>query len=181
MKQLKVCSTVKGDLMGAKIKVAELSRKDYQNFGQFVNLPTHQPTIQDEIVQYWAGLAGMEISGTIDVGWVTMKKRPLVLTQLERHFATVEIVIPMDDTLILPVAVGRRPFDFQSQPVSKDVRGFYLRLGQMVTFAPGTWHFGGFPVNKAEASFMVFTRRGTSETDVSLQTFKDLKSVEFIR
>ena len=167
--------------MGTKIHVAELSKEAYREFGQFVNLPTHKPTIQDDIVKYWAGLAGFEIPGTIDVGWVTMKNRPLVLTQLERHFETVEVVIPLDDTLVLPVAIGRQPFDFQSQPVSEDVHGFYLRPGQMVTFAPGTWHFGGFPLNKPEASFMVFTRRGTSGSDVSMQTLKDVKSVEFNR
>jgi ureidoglycolate hydrolase len=165
--------------MDTKIQVAELSRKAYQEFGQFVNLPIHKPTIQDDIVKYWAGLAGFEIPGMIDVGWVTMKNRPLVLIQLERHFETVEVVIPLDDTLILPVAIGRKPFDFQSQPMSEDVRGFYLRPGQMVTFAPGTWHFGGFPLNKPEASFIVFTRRGTSDTDVSMQSLKDVKSVEF--
>jgi ureidoglycolate hydrolase len=167
--------------MDTKIQVAELSRKIYQEFGQFVTMPTHKPTIQDDIVKYWADLAGFEIPGTIDVGWVTMKKRPLVITQLERHFETVEVVIPLDDTLILPVATGRKPFDYQSQPMSKDVRGFYLRPGQMVTFAPGTWHFGGFPLNKPEASFIVFTRRGTSVTDVSMQSLKDVKSMEFSR
>jgi len=165
--------------MGIKIQVAELSKEAYQEFGQFVGLPTHTPTIQEDIVKYWANLAGFEISGTIDVGWVTMKKRPTTLTQLERHFETVEVVIPLDDTLILPVAVGRKPFDHQSQPLSEDVRGFYLRPGQMVTFSPGTWHFGGFPLNKPEASFLVFTRRGTADTDVSMQSFRDVKAVEF--
>jgi ureidoglycolate hydrolase len=50
----------------------------------------------------------------------------------------------------------------------------------MVTFTPGTWHFGGFPLNKSEASFLVLTRRGTADTDVSMQSIIGISQVEFI-
>ena len=165
--------------MAPMITVSELSKEAYQPFGQFVCLPTHKPTIEEDIVKYWANLAGFEIPGTIDVGWVTMKKRPFILTQLERHFNTVEVVIPLDDVMVLPVAIGREPFDYKSQPRPEDVCGFYLRPGQMITFAPGAWHFGGFPVNKPEASFLVLTRRGTADEDVSMQSILGVSQVEF--
>ena len=161
------------------IKVVELSKEIYAPFGQFVRAPVHKPTIEDEFVRYWAGLAGFELDGMIDVGWVTMRKRPLVLTKLERHFQTVEIVIPLDDVMVLPVAIGREPFDYESQPRPDDIRGFYLRPGQMVTYAPGTWHFGGFPQNKPQASFLVLTRRGTADEDVSMQSISGISQVEF--
>jgi ureidoglycolate hydrolase len=162
------------------IKVAELSKEIYAPFGQFVGSPTHTPTIQDDIVRYWAGLAGFEVDGTIDVGWVTMRKRPMLLSQLERHLHTVEVAIPLDDVMVLPVALGREPLNYDSKPRPEDIRGFYLRPGQMVTYAPGTWHFGGFPLNKPEASFMVLTRRGTADTDVSMQSISGISQVEFI-
>jgi ureidoglycolate hydrolase len=161
------------------IHVVELNTEIYAPFGQFVGLPARKPTIQDDIVKYWAGLAGFEIAGMIDVGWVTMRKRPMVLTQLERHFHTVEVAIPLDDAMVLPVAFGREPFDHDLQPLAEDVRGFYLRPGQMVTYAPGTWHFGGFPLNKPEASFMVLTLRGTADTDVVMKTISGASPVEF--
>jgi ureidoglycolate hydrolase len=162
------------------IKVAELGKEIYAPFGQFVGSPTHTPTIQDDIVKYWAGLAGFEVDGTIDVGWVTMRKRPMLLSQLERHLHTVEVAIPLDDVMVLPVALGREPLNYDSKPRPEDIRGFYLRPGQMVTYAPGTWHFGGFPLNKPEASFMVLTRRGTADTDVSMQSISGISQVEFI-
>lgn len=162
-----------------KINVNELNKENYSPFGQFVHSPDNTPTIQDDIVKYWAGLAGFEFDGMIDVGWVTVCKRPMQLTQLERHFHTVEVVIPLDDVMVLPVAIGRGPFDYQSQPKPDDIMGFYLRPGQMVTYAPGTWHFAGFPLNKATASFMVLTRRGTANTDVSMQSIFGLSQVEF--
>jgi ureidoglycolate hydrolase len=162
------------------VKVAELSKEIYAPFGQFVGSPTHTPTIQDDIVRYWAGLAGFEVDGTIDVGWVTMRKRPMLLSQLERHLHTVEVAIPLDDVMVLPVALGREPLNYDSKPRPEDIRGFYLRPGQMVTYAPGTWHFGGFPLNKPEASFMVLTRRGTADTDVSMQSISGISQVEFI-
>lgn len=164
-----------------KIKIVELSKEIYAPFGQFVSSPTHKPTIEADIVKYWANLAGFSVDGTIDVGWVTMRKRPMVLTQLERHFQTVEVAIPLDDVMVLPVAVGREPFDYKSQPRSDDIQGFYLRPGQMVTYAPGTWHFGGFPLNKPEASFLVLTRRGTADTDVSMQSISEISQIEFIQ
>jgi ureidoglycolate hydrolase len=70
--------------------------------------------------------------------------------------------------------------NYDSKPRPEDIRGFYLRPGQMVTYAPGTWHFGGFPLNKPEASFMVLTRRGTADTDVSMQSISGISQVEFI-
>jgi ureidoglycolate hydrolase len=161
------------------IKVIELSKEDYIPFGQFVHSPVHKPTIQDNIVKYWAGLAGFEFDGMIDVGWVTVCQRPMQLTQLERHFHTIEVVIPLDDVMVLPVAIGRGPFDYKVQPRPEDIRGFYLRPGQMVTYAPGTWHFGGFPLNKPEASFMVLTKRGTADTDVAMLSISGISQVEF--
>jgi ureidoglycolate hydrolase len=163
-----------------KINVVDLNKELYAPFGQCVSSPMDKPTIEDDIVKYWANLAGFSIDGTIDIGWVTMRKRPLVLTQLERHFRTVEVAIPLDDTMVLPVALGRKPFDTESQPRPEDIHGFYLRPGQMVTFAPGTWHFGGFPLNKPEASFLVLTRRGTADTDVSMQSIFGISQIEFI-
>lgn len=165
--------------MERKIKVEELSQDAYRPFGQFVRTPIHQPTIEDSIVKYWAHLAGFDIKGVIDVGWVTMRRRPMTLTQLERHFSTVEVVIPLDDEMVLPVAIGREPFDTQVPPAIEDVSGFILRPGQMVTFEPGTWHFGGFPLNRAEASFLVFTKRGTAESDVAMQSIAGAGRVEF--
>ena len=162
-----------------KVQVVELSKEAYAPFGQFVCAPVHTPTIEADIVRYWAGLAGFEVDGTIDVGWVTMRKRPLVLTQLERHFNTVEIAIPLDGEMLLPVAIGRQPFNQETQPRVEDVRGFYLRPGQMVTYAPGTWHFGGFPLASPEASFLVLTRRGTADSDVASQTISGFGQVEF--
>jgi len=162
------------------IKVLELDKEIYTPFGQFVCPPAHTPTIQDDIVRYWAGLAGLEFSGTIDVGWVTMRKRPMRLSQLERHFHTMEVAIPLDDVMVLPVALGRGPLDAATKPLAEDIRGFYLRPGQMVTYAPGTWHFGGFPLNKPEASFMVLTRRGTAENDVVMQPISGNSQVEFV-
>jgi ureidoglycolate hydrolase len=124
-------------------------------------------------------LAGFEVDGTIDVGWVTMRKRPLVLTQLERHFHTVEVAIPLDGVMLLPVTIGRQPFDHGTEPLPEDIRGFYLRPGQMVTYAPGTWHFGGFPLNNPEASFLVLTRRGTADSDVATQSISGISQIEF--
>jgi ureidoglycolate hydrolase len=168
------------DAMNEKIKVVELSKEAYLPIGQLVTFPTQTPTIQDEVVRYWAHLANFEINGTIDVGWVTMRRRPLLLAQLERHFKTVEAVIPVDDTMILPVAIGRDPGDYNACPKPEDVRGFYLRPGQMVTYKPGAWHFGGFPLNKPEASFIVFCRKGTADEDVAMQPIAGDVQVEFV-
>ncbi len=167
--------------MTEKIKVVELSKELYQPIGDLVTFPTHTPTIQDDVVRYWAHLANFEINGTIDVGWVTMRKRPMLLTQLERHFKTVEAVIPVDDAMVLPVAAGQDFGDYNARPKLADVRGFYLRPGQMVTYKPGAWHFGGFPLNKPEASFIVFCRKGTADEDVAMLPFEGDVQVEFIQ
>lgn len=162
-----------------RVQVAELTQHAYAPFGQFVSAPHHEPTIEADIVRYWADLAGFEIGGPIDVGWVTMRQRPLVLTELERHFHTVEVVIPLDGVMLLPVAIGRPPLAQETPPRPEDIRGFYLRPGQMVTYAPGTWHFGGFPLTTSEASFLVLTRRGTADSDVSTQPIAGIGQVEF--
>ena len=68
------------------IKVSELSKENYAPFGQFVCSPDHKPTIQDNIVKYWAGLAGFEFEGMIDVGWVTVCKRPNAIDPIRAAF-----------------------------------------------------------------------------------------------
>ena len=166
--------------METKIKVIELSKQAYKQIGDFVCQPTHTPTIQEDIVKYWAHLANFEIDGTIDVGWVTMRKRPWEITQLERHFKTVEAVIPLDDVMVLPVAIGRDFGDYQALPKPEDICGFYLRPGQMVTYLPGAWHFGGFPLTKDEASFIVLCRRGTADEDVAMCPIAGVEKITFI-
>ncbi len=166
--------------MNLEIKVEELSASAYHDYGLFVQAPSHTPTIKDDIVSYWAGLANFELKGTIDVGWVTMSKRPYHLTQLERHFDTVEVVIPIDDVMILPVAAGKDMGDREADPFLEDIRGFYLRPGQMVTFSKGSWHFGGFPVNKDHASFLVMTQKGTADSDVVMKELDKNVRVAFV-
>jgi ureidoglycolate hydrolase len=165
--------------MQKSIKVVELSKELYQPIGYFVERPAHIPTIEDDIVRYWAHLAEFEIPGPIDVGWVTMRKRPMVLTQMERHFQTVEAVLPLDDAMVLPVAIGHDFGDYEALPQPEDVRGFYLRPGQMVTYLPGAWHFGGFPLHKDEASFIVFCRKGTAEQDVAMRPIAGVDEIHF--
>jgi ureidoglycolate hydrolase len=164
--------------MRGKIQVQELSKQAYHEIGDFVNYPGSQPTIQEDIVKYWANQAEFSIPGTIDVGWVTMYQRPLVVTELERHFQTTEIVIPLDE-MIVPVAVGREFGNHQAQPQLEDIRGFYLRPGQLITYKPGSWHFGGFPVNQDQASFIVLCRKGTADEDVVMMNIAECPEVHF--
>jgi ureidoglycolate hydrolase len=165
--------------MVEKVKVVELSKEAYEQIGDFITYPNHTPTIQDDIVKYWANLSNFSITGNIDVGWVTMRRRPLVITQMERHFKTVEVVIPLDDVMVLPVAIGRNFGDEIIIPKPEDVKGFYLRPGQMFTYNPGSWHFGGFPLNKEEASFIVLCRKGTADDDVVMQEIADVDEIIF--
>jgi ureidoglycolate hydrolase len=164
--------------MVEQVQIQELSVEAYQPIGDFVTYPGHTPTIQEDIVKYWANLAEFHIEGAIDIGWVTMVKRPLVITQMERHFMTTEIVIPLDE-IVVPVAVGRSFGDPNALPRSEDVRGFYLRPGQMITYKPGSWHFGGFPVKGEEASFIVFCRKGTADEDVIMLDIEGVDEIRF--
>jgi ureidoglycolate hydrolase len=166
--------------MEYRIKVEELTKNVYLPFGDFITAPQHEPKIEEANARYWAGLGIVEIKGSMDIGWVTVRKRPMLIDRLERHFLTPEIVIPVDDVLIMPVARGVEIGDYASRPSYKDVRGFFVKPGQMITFSPGTWHLAGFPLSREEASFIVIFRQGTANEDLAVQPIDGLNSLELI-
>jgi ureidoglycolate hydrolase len=164
-------------MMIDEIQVQELSKEVYAEIGEYITYPEHKPTIEDDIVRYWANLSEFNIEGIVDIGWVTMYKRPMVITEMERHFITTEIVIPLDE-MVVPVAIGRDIGEHKVKPKLEDIRAFYLRPGQVITYKPGSWHFGGFPLDRDEASFIVFCRKGTADQDVIML---DIDGVDEVR
>ena len=95
--------------------------------------------------------------------YIRVKKRPYVLTRMERHVKTVEVVIALNKGVIVPLAPTG-----DLKEVENQIKAFYLPAGQGLIINEGVWHLAPFPLEET-AEVLVLYADGTGANDLEFQ------------
>ena len=95
--------------------------------------------------------------------YIRVKKRPYVLTRMERHVKTVEVVIALNKGVIVPLAPTG-----DLKEVENQIKAFYLPAGQGLIINEGVWHLAPFPLEET-AEVLVLFADGTGANDLEFQ------------
>ncbi len=84
------------------------------------------------------------IASTAPVAFGSLKaaKRPMVITDVEYHSDTVEIMMPLDDDMVMYAGPAN---DGTVRP--DELKAFLIPAGTMVVFRAGVWHGAPYPVH----------------------------------
>ena len=152
------------------IESKRISPENFRKFGSVVNSPSGKPTSEAADYKFWSDIADYKIDGETEIGICTVyMQKENVITGMERHLKTPEILIPIDGAFVLPLLI-----DGEDITASE---AFRVNIGEAVKINNGVWHGACLPADKAESSYFVIFRKGTPHTDVEK---RDLKPVEII-
>lgn len=144
-----------------KIKIKKATPEEFGKYGQLVELsPSAKADISTGSVTFWKQQASFFIKGNTEIGILKVKKSEMVFKELENHFITPTVLIPIDDDFIIPVA---GPSD--EIPSSKEVESFHITKDQFVVLAPKTWHGATYPLTERDITILVIFEENTLDYD----------------
>lgn len=142
-----------------KIKIGEATTESFRKFGSVFKAPRGTPLAVSNLFRYWSDVARYTIEGETEIGWCTVfQQSAMMVSGLERHLQTPELLIPVDAPFVLPVLKDGDP--------AEKLEAFRVEVGEAVVIGDGVWHAPCIPVGKKESSYFVIFRRGTPSEDV---------------
>ena len=100
--------------------------------------------------------------------------RPMVLSRLEMHLQTPELLSAVNGDAVICMAP---PQEMRGGALA-GLRAILLRKGQTIVLAPGAWHWIPFPTGSANALFLVVFRTETGDDDLQFCDLAERASVE---
>lgn len=149
--------------MKNNIKIKEVTKDNFAKYGQVIKEPSEKDWTSPS-VDYWSNLGIIDFDQTdVEVNLGIAKSRSLEFKELERHNQSPEMLIPVGDEIIVPVATGEDASE-------KDA--FLISKGEALIFKKGIWHSTPFPLEN-ECKFLVLYKKETIPHDknmISLET-----------
>lgn len=156
-----------------KFKIQNATADSFKKYGQVVELnPQEAAFVSLTHVNFWKQQASYYIKGKTEIGVIKIKKSEMIFDELENHFITPTIIIPMNGDFILPVA---GPSD--KIPNSVEVEAFYIRKDQFIILSPKAWHGVIYPVNDNELTLLVIFEENTLNNDTVFHPLNEQCSI----
>jgi hypothetical protein len=157
-----------------RIKAKEISAAELQGIGRLLFSPT-APSVKPPDECGWAiigedlGLTDACCAGSMDCA-----PRPMVVTRMERHLKTPEILTAIDGDSVMCIAPPQEPVN----GALKGIRAITVRKGQAFILETGAWHWIPFPLGRQPSRFLVVFRRKTGDEDLLFGTLAESVSIE---
>lgn len=162
--------------MKRKLKVRELTAKDFAPYGFVITVREKKPKLKEKIFTFWDGLAVMKAEGDIGFSLLEVVKREREFSKFERHLSTQEVFFAIDGDVI--VIVGE-PTPNMDRPDLGRAAAFRLIAGEGILMHKGTWHWVPYPYGD-KAHLLIVFRAGTPDEDVEIKDMKEIEEVEFV-
>jgi ureidoglycolate lyase len=153
-----------------EIKVKPLTREGFKPYGTLIEAPEAKPAISDAALDYWGGLAGLDIERP-QVSFLKVKRREFLLDRIERHVRITEVFIPLEGVSIFPVAPPRDVENPKAEVPLNEIEAFLLDGSKGIVFKKGAWHWPPFPLTET-ATFAVILSAETIEKDLDIREIK---------
>lgn len=142
-----------------KIVTQSTVKNEFAGYGEVIKSPEGNPTSQDLTYKFWSNLGNYFIDGQTEIGICTVyKQKANIISGVERHLKTPEILIPIDSPFVLPL--------LKEGDGEKNMVAFRVEVGEAVVIYEGVWHGACLPINTEAASYFVIFRLNTPHEDV---------------
>ncbi len=133
-------------------------------FGELLNDTSGTPLADSEEMTYWGGITKFDFPPKLSSGFLKSRHTNTVITQLERHTETAEILVALSSDVVICMATP------DSRVGSEDVElgAFLMRQGEAIRMYAGTWHWLPVPVDTSEAHFLVLFADKTESDDLEV-------------
>lgn len=160
-----------------KVKVKELSVKDFGVYGSFANMINPKTVkIGAEPCEFYRDMVKLDLGGKAIASFSTCRvtKRPNVVDVTEYHSSCGEGILPLDGDILIHVAPatpnGVTPFE--------RMEIFHVPKGTLVSLNPGVWHHGPFTVDTETANVLIVLPERTYANDCQVVEIPKEKQVQ---
>lgn len=146
------------------MKLKTITEQDFSEYGTLLSSPNDDVTRTDEL-QYWRGISTCTM-GKMTSGLLKVFPREPVISELERHIQTNEIVTVLSGSGIMGFAKpGDTPED--------SLKFFQVRQGDSFSMFPGTWHSLILPENDGNVELLILFKEGTEDSDLDFRKLSE--------
>ena len=141
------------------IAIQELTQESFRLFGWALGrgLQTSSLAFSNAATDFWEEhLFDPGRAGETEILWVNYRDRTKVITRLESHRLTQQIVVPLTGDIVQIVAQSRQDASVDLASMS----AFRVKVGEGVCMRAGCWH--ATRVEKEEVRCLMITRRSTT-------------------
>jgi ureidoglycolate hydrolase len=135
------------------VQCSLLTAERFAPYGSLIEKPMREGDVERDYLSWWGGLYDLDFEGTASLGILSIKRRPFIVNQLERHMKAVEIFVPVHGTSIMPFA--------GPEDITK-CEAFIVDGTAGIVINKGVWHFPPFPVTE-RMEFVLTVRKETAD------------------
>ena len=150
------------------IKAEHINESNIREYGQLIRMPNNkgvQPTVSAESFIYYGKLAVMNCTMPLQYGLYHAKKTHSVVTQLEQHQQTQELLFAVSGHFVVPAALSKIQYNIEA-PDRTTITAFMINQGEGILFEKGIWHCSPIPINRMCTVLVVF-KEDTHVNDVN--------------
>lgn len=156
------------------INVQPLTAKGFEPYGSIISGSAGQPLVDNEEITYWGKIALVNMPNNISTGILFAHDREHIITKMERHMRTSEILVAMEGDSVICLAV---PSSHEAEITN--IAAFNLKKGDAVALQKGTWHWSPFPWESEGAKFLVIFANDTESNDLEIREIDKSIVIEF--
>ena len=165
-----------------QIPVEPLTREAFAPYGSVIDWPTESEKNAFELrssdrFDFFPNLSSLACDhDCMHVGIATHYKRPYRTVNMERHYHTEELMVPLTNPIVLVFAKndGLTPSE---EPDINKVKAFLINTTQGVVVNTGVWHWTPFAVGGDSRILCIFAGN-TSAKDCDVRKFPDGQVLE---
>lgn len=161
-----------------QIKVEKLTNEAFAPFGQFYTMDKPQGyALCGEIHRFFPDR--MTAAAFHNVGYspiLVKKPEKMLITAVEYHTTTWEMILPMNDDMIIHVAPASA-----GTPVPDETKAFLVPAHTLIKMNAGIWHLAPLPANVEELAAMIILPECTYANDCTVVDLKPEEQFEIVK
>ena len=153
-----------------KIKVEKLTKESFAPYGEYyaMNAPGGHALCGD-IHRFYPDRVTAYQGHNVGFSAITVKKpEKMLITQIEYHTTTSEMIMPLNDDMILHVAQPSA-----GQPITEQTKAFLVPKNTLIKMNACVWHLAPLPANAEQLTAMIVLPECTYMNDCTVVNLKE--------
>ena len=161
-----------------QIKIQPIANEEFAPFGQFYNMLDPQGhALCGELHQFYPDRLTGAAFHNVGYSPIAVKKpEKMVITAVEYHNTTWEMILPLNDDMIIHVAPASA-----GTPVPEETKAFLVPSGTLVKINAAIWHLCPLPANREQLNAMIILPECTYANDCTVVDLKPEEQFELVR
>ncbi len=159
------------------IKAQPLTKKAFAPYGEYYSMANPDGyALCGEIHRFFPDRVLANECGNVGFSPILVKKpEKMVITQIEYHTTTAELIIPLNDDMILHVAQPSA-----GKPITDETKAFIVPKNTLIKMNACVWHLAPLPKKKDELAAMIILPECTYMNDCKVVDLKGDEQFEIV-